>query len=153
MKIISGGQTGVDTAALNFAVKTGRSHGGWVQKGRTNEAGIIPSRFSGLVEAEDDIPETRTRLNVGASDATLIISDGSSSPGTAKTIQFASEMGAPLKHVSLAADLSTSAAEIRDWLNDIKPAVLNVAGPRESESPGIESKAGRLLELALSERE
>ena len=81
-KIISGGQTGVDTAALTYARTHGLPYGGWVPKGRTNEAGVISDQFNGLVEADDAIPDTRTRLNVGSSDATLIIRDGpGESPG------------------------------------------------------------------------
>lgn len=152
-KIISGGQTGVDTAALIYARSHGIPYGGWVPKGRTNEAGPIEQAFTGLVEAHDAIPDTRTRLNVGSSDATLIIWDGPrASPGTSATARFAEEMDRPCLEVQLSDGLEACAQQIRDWLARVDPVVLNVAGPRESEAPGIQDKAGRLLRMALADR-
>ncbi|MEM9104165.1 MAG: putative molybdenum carrier protein [Pseudomonadota bacterium] len=149
-KIISGGQTGVDTAALVFAKAHGIAYGGWVPKGRINEAGVIAPDFPGLVEAHDAVPDTRTRLNVGSSDATLIIWDGPrASPGTSATARFAKEMARPCLEVQLSDGLDTCADQIRDWLAQIHPVVLNVAGPRESEAPGVQDKAGQLLRLVL----
>lgn len=149
MKLISGGQTGVDMAALEFAIEAGMRHGGWVPKGRTNEAGVIPSCIGGLVEADDAQPETRTRLNVLAADATLIISDGSRSPGTDTTIRFAAERNVPIRLADLNSDLEKVSLDIRNWISRIGASVLNVAGPRESEAPGINAKAKRFLTIVF----
>lgn len=149
-KIISGGQTGVDTAALIHARSHGIPYGGWVPKGRTNEAGKISQDFKGLVEADDAVPDTRTRLNVGSSDATLILWDGpQKSPGTSATARFAAQMDRPCLEVQLSDGLEACAQQVRDWLAEVRPVVLNIAGPRESETPGIQDKAGRLLGLVL----
>ena len=149
MKLVSGGQTGVDTAALEIALERGLPYGGWVPKGRTNEDGIISDRFQGLVEAPDSIPATRTRLNARDSDATLILSDGSESPGTAITEQFARELQKPCKVVALTENTTQSVDEIRDWIEGVDPSVLNIAGPRESEAPGIREKARNFLQMVL----
>lgn len=151
MKLISGGQTGVDLAALQFAADRGLAYGGWVPKGRTNEDGIIPDRFKGLTEAPDSIPATRTRLNVEASDATLILTNGANSPGTAVTQRFAAEAKRPCLSVSLGGDLAWAVADARRWLEDVRPAVLNIAGPRESEAPGIGGLSRMFLEMTLDD--
>lgn len=150
MKLISGGQTGVDLAALGYARDHGLPYGGWVPKGRTNEDGVIPALFEGLREAGDSVPATRTRLNVEASDATLILTDGADSPGTAVTKRFADELGKPCMTVSLGDDMTAAAARARRWIAGIGPDILNIAGPRESEAPGIGALARRFLELALN---
>ena len=150
-KIISGGQTGVDTAALVFAKAHTIAYGGWVPKGRINELGRISDRFTGLAEAHDAVPDTRTRLNVGSADATLIIRDGSQkSPGTSATVRFAEEMGRPWLEVQLSNGPQVCAPKIAAWLSDVRPVVLNVAGPRESEAPGIQDKAEQLLAMVFA---
>ncbi len=149
MKIISGGQTGVDSAALEFALQNSLRHGGWVPKGRLNENGRIPAQFKGLVEALTPEPNERTRLNAGSSDATLIITDRSQSPGTTYTSEVAKELGKPV----LCIDLSQNGEKLRErlwhWLTSTDPVVLNIAGPRESEAPGIQSKALTFLNTTL----
>ena len=152
VKIISGGQTGVDTAALEFAIGAGIAHGGWVPKGRTNEAGIIPDHFVGVVEAADSLPLTRTRLNITSSDATLVITDGAPSAGTDATIEFARVSGIPIRIVELRSDIATKAVATRRWLIRLKPAVLNIAGPRESEAPGIGKETLKFLALVFEDR-
>lgn len=149
MKLVSGGQTGVDTAALDYAFRHGLPYGGWVPKGRTNEDGVISAKYLGLSEAPDSIPATRTRLNVEHSDATLILSDGSESPGTAITAQFAEDLGKPCMIVVLGDDLLASVPNVKKWIETTNPSALNIAGPRESEAPGIQDKAGRFLEMVL----
>ncbi|NOD48712.1 MULTISPECIES: putative molybdenum carrier protein [unclassified Ruegeria] len=141
MKIISGGQTGVDLAALEFAMQLGLIYGGWIPKGRTNEAGGIPEHYSGLVEAFSSEPDVRTRLNVSSSDATLIITDGSESPGTNYTQQVALESAKPLMLVNLSGGTQSQIEQVQRWIASNKPLALNIAGPRESEAPGINVKA------------
>ena len=75
-RIVSGGQTGADRAALDVAVELAIDCGGWVPRGRLAEDGVIPDRYAGLVEADDERPAVRTALNVRDSDATLILSHG-----------------------------------------------------------------------------
>ncbi len=149
MKIISGGQTGVDTAALDFAIQRGLSYGGWVPKGRTNEAGLIPARYQSLFEASSSNPNERTRLNVSSSDATLILTDGSESPGTLYTHQVAKELGKAVIRVVISADTKAQQVQVRKWVATINPTVLNIAGPRESEASGVHAKTLAFLDGAM----
>jgi hypothetical protein len=79
-KIVSGGQTGADQAALDVALERGLQVGGWVPKGRLAEDGPIPERYSGLVETQSSDPAVRTSLNLRDSDATLIVSHSPADP-------------------------------------------------------------------------
>ena len=87
MKIISGGQTGVDRAALDAALETGIECGGFCPKGRRSEDGIIPEKYP-LTETKTDQYPERTELNVKKSDATLVLIDGEADRGTALTISL-----------------------------------------------------------------
>ena len=151
MKIISGGQTGVDTAALKAAVSLGLPYGGWVPRGRTNEEGKISDAFSLLRESESAETDVRTILNVQDSDALLVLTDGNKSGGTELAISEARRRNIPFLVVTLTDGNETGASdEIKDFLRIFKPKALNVAGPRESEAKGICLKAQRLLTGALS---
>lgn len=149
MKIVSGGQTGVDLAALEFARQNGLAYGGWVPKGRTNEAGRIPDYLTGLTETQSENVEERTKCNVVTSDATLIFVDGSASPGTDQTLVFAREAGKPHLVVDLAEGTETCAHRVTSWLKSAPIAVLNVAGPRNSEAPGIGAHVRAVLDQVL----
>jgi hypothetical protein len=144
--IFSGGQSGVDRAALDAALNAGAEIGGWCPAGRGAEDGPIPARYA-LRESRSPAPETRTRLNIRDSDATLIIVDGIWDAGTRLTRTLAEELDRPYHVADLAADADPTA--VAGWLNKLEIRVLNIAGPRESESPGIGAKAqdfvGRLL--------
>lgn len=95
-RIISGGQTGVDRAALEWALANGVPHGGWCPRGRLAEDGVIPSQFQ-LRETESEDYTTRTRRNVQEADATVIFSARKTmTGGTAQTAEFAKERGKPL---------------------------------------------------------
>ncbi|WP_143534841.1 putative molybdenum carrier protein [Ruegeria meonggei] len=146
MKIVSGGQTGVDIAALEFARENGLPYGGWVPKGRTNEAGRIPDRFSGLVETPTESVSERTKRNVVFADATLIFIDGSTSPGTLQTVDFAIDAGKPHLIVDLRGGTDTCAQQVRVWLASTPIEVLNIAGPRASEAPGVGARARAVLD-------
>lgn len=149
MKIVSGGQTGVDMAALEFARQNGFAYGGWVPKGRMNEDGRIPAQFDGLTETQSEDVVERTRCNVLSSDATLIFVDGSISPGTQQTIVFAEETGKLHLTVDVRKGIATSAAHVSEWLQANPVSVLNIAGPRASEAPQIGAQVRAVLDRTL----
>ncbi len=141
-KIVSGGQTGVDRAALDAAIALGIPHGGWCPKGRLAEDGTIPPQYL-LAETESPDYAVRTERNVRDSDGTLILCRGIPTGGTELTLRLAERWGKPHLVVDLdrPADLETA----RRWLAECRPAVLNVAGPRESQSRGIAAAAEAFL--------
>ncbi|MCA9243532.1 MAG: hypothetical protein KDA32_06230, partial [Phycisphaerales bacterium] len=94
--IVTGGQTGVDRAAMDFAIEVGIPLCGWIPQGRLDEHGVIPARYPGLVESDDADPGVRTRLNVRDSDGTLIIARGQLAGGTRLTAEEAARLNRPL---------------------------------------------------------
>jgi hypothetical protein len=146
MKIVSGGQTGVDRAALDVALELGIECGGWCPAGRGAEDGPIDARYP-LRETPSADPEQRTEWNVRDSDATLILASGSPSPGTELTIETARRLGRPL--YTFHAGSPEDVGMFRRWLQVYRVRTLNVAGPRESESPGIYAEARRILTALL----
>lgn len=151
-KIVSGGQTGADRAALDFALAHGLRIGGWVPRGRLAEDGRISAHYTGLIETESPDPAVRTQLNVRDSDATLILSHGPLSGGSLLTYQEATRTGKPVLHLDLE-DLDHAAAveRFRHWLATVQPTTLNVAGPRASDDPGIAGATVCLLGASLGE--
>ena len=138
MKIISGGQTGADRAALDAAMESDVATGGWVPKGRKAEDGPIADTYSNLTETDSAHYETRTRFNVRDSDATLILTHGELHGGSRFTRDEAESQGKPYQHVDLNHYTIDEAVElIRDWLEGLDGTTLNVAGPRESSDPKI----------------
>src|SRR6185312_5458286 len=131
-RIISGGQTGVDIAALDAALAVGFPCGGWVPRGRFNEDGPIDPRYP-VKETDSRKLALRTEWNVRDADATLILSRGALSGGSALTERLAQRYAKPCLHVDLAVlSIEEAASRIIDWLDGIDGAVLNVAGPRAS---------------------
>ena len=152
-KIISGGQTGVDRAALDFAIRTGLPYGGRIPRGRAAEDGTIDAAaYPHLEEAASADPDERTRLNVEESDGTLVIAKGPPDRGTRLTLEFARDTGKPYSYVDLeSADFPTAADRVRSFVSGHGIQVLNVAGPRESKvRGGIYADAMRLLGQALA---
>ena len=150
-KIISGGQTGADRAALDVAIALGIPHGGYVPRGRLAEDGPLDARYC-MVELADESYDARTEANVLASDATLIVSIGPLSGGSALTRRLAEEHRKPCLHVDRAAcGREQAAATIQAWLADRRPAVLNVAGPPESTTPGIYAEVREVLRAVLAD--
>lgn len=150
-RIISGGQTGVDRAGLVAAMTYCIPIGGWLPKGRLAEDGVVPEDFYDMQECEGGYRE-RTRANVRSAHATLILSDRFPiTGGTAYTAEMAVSMNKPHKIVNL--DPDDAVGQIRDWMlsledsleKELKKIILNVAGPRESVSPGIFAKAKKVL--------
>lgn len=144
-KIISGGQTGVDRAALDAALALGLPCGGFVPKGRLAEDGLIDPKYP-MVEIDTPDYIERTLKNVQAADATLIIAQGKLTGGTQMTVDFARDEDKPC----LTIDLKKGSApqwiqKIRKFFDDSRPVILNVAGPRESLRPGIYEQAFDLL--------
>jgi Circularly permutated YpsA SLOG family len=156
LKIVCGGQTGVDRAALDAAIALHIAYGGWCPRGGWAEDYPDPP---GLLAVYPDLkatpsadPAVRTRWNVRDSDRTLILVGAgglAASPGTGLTVDYAEEIGRP--HLVVPVDDDDAARQMSAWLAGTPDAlILNVAGPRESEAPGIYGKARRLLEAALN---
>ena len=137
-KIISGGQTGADRAALDFAIVHGIAHGGWCPRGRWAEDGTIDARYS-LTETPSSDPAQRTEWNVRDSDGTLIISVARELVGGSKlTMEFAAAHQKPWLHLWRHPDLEVGARHLSEFLETHPIKVLNIAGPRSSEEPGVE---------------
>jgi hypothetical protein len=137
-RIISGGQTGADRAALDFALENGLATGGYVPRGRMAEDGRIPDLYQNLVETETENPAIRTELNVRGSDATLIISHSRLTGGSLLTKQFTERHRKPVLHIDLSADQTRVAVEkAKNFLASSPCSVINIAGPRLSEDPLI----------------
>jgi predicted Rossmann fold nucleotide-binding protein DprA/Smf involved in DNA uptake len=150
-KIISGGQTGVDRAALDLAIKAGIEAGGYVPKGRAAEDGRIPDTYPNLIETETDDPAQRTELNVLHSDATMIIFRNALAGGSKLTAEFAERYKKPFMQIDLSSgDLETLSRDAKQWLDTISGEILNIAGPRASEDTEIYSKAKQFLERVFS---
>jgi hypothetical protein len=145
-RIVSGGQTGVDRAALDVAMALGLSCGGWVPRGRRAEDGRVPDCYP-LRETAAFSYARRTRLNVRDADATLILTRGEPAGGTALTVDMAIRLERPILVLDLNADANPAAA--RRWLAALRVRVLNVAGPRESGCPGIYAQSRAFLEALL----
>jgi hypothetical protein len=150
MQVISGGQTGVDRGALDAAIRAGIVHGGWCPQGRLAEDGRIPERY-GLRETDSRQYAVRTERNVLDSDATLILCRGRPIGGTELTLRLARRHKRP--HLVVDLDQPSDPAAVTAWLkqNDIK--VLNVAGPRESQSPGIEAVSRDFMVCVLGDQD
>jgi len=142
-RVISGGQTGVDRAALDMAIRLDIPCGGWCPHGRLAEDGIVP-RVYPLVETPSSQYEERTEWNVRDSDGTLVLTWGPPSEGTGYTVFMARRHGRPCLVVDLAT--SPSVSEALAWIAEEKIRVLNVAGPRASKCPWIRDFATAYLE-------
>ena len=182
-RIVSGGQTGVDRAALDVALELGIAQGGWCPRGRLAEDGRIADRYR-LVETESSEYRVRTEQNVLDSDGTLVlfrgvsggeemgtgseprsrkagdvrcgevpvpISSPSLSGGTELTLRLAEAHGRPVLAIDL--DRPPTVEVVLAWLRGHGIAVLNVAGPRESQSPGIGQRAAAFLRQLLANGE
>ena len=130
-KIVSGGQTGVDRAGLDFAIARGLGHGGWCPKGRRAEDGAIPERY-GLRECASAAYKTRTRLNVADSDGTLVLLRGRPKGGTLLTVRLCRELGKALFVIDLDRGMDGVSENFCEWVRGNGIEVLNVAGPRQT---------------------
>ena len=149
MKIISGGQTGVDRAALDVALKRGIECGGWCPTGRLDEFGRIPDQYP-LQELEVGGFTERTLKNVKDSDGTVVIYPGKLSGGTEQTVRFSVEQQRPHQLIDASkVSVEEAAKLISDFVRKSKISVLNIAGPRQSEWPEGYDYATRALEAFL----
>jgi hypothetical protein len=150
LKIISGGQTGVDRAALDAALKHRIDCGGWCPAGRLDEFGRIPACYP-VKELEHGSFVERTMQNVKDSDATVIIYFDKLRGGTEQTVRFCIEQHRPHKLIDAAEISAESAANsIFDLVRENKIDILNVAGPRQSEWPQGYDYAFQVLDISLS---
>ncbi len=153
-KIISGGQTGADRAALDVAIKRGVEHGGWCPRGRIAEDGIIAEKYS-MTETESQNVEQRTKKNIEEADGTLVfvpqfpleITDG-----TKLTIEYAQFLLKPLLIIDLSS-CDRANEEFCLWLQENNISILNVGGPRESSAEAIydkiHNKFGEMLDFTI----
>lgn len=149
-RIVSGGQTGADRAALDVALERGIACGGWVPKGRVAEDGVIPSRYPNLLEADSIEARVRTELNVRDSDATVVFTCGAPAGGSAFTLEAADRLGKPALHLDLdVVPLPLAARRFAAWLDRVNARTLNVAGSRGSEDASIYSLTRAVLSTAL----
>ena len=148
--IVTGGQTGVDRAALDVALALGIPAGGWCPQGRRAEDGPLPLRYP---LRETPLPDyaQRTRWNIRDSDGTLVLTLGPLQGGTALTVEETQQSGKPVFVVDLAQAVPVT--DVRDWIEAHRIRTLNVAGPRASEASGIYEEARACLEALFSKRE
>jgi len=150
VKIISGGQTGVDRAALDVALKHGIDAGGSCPTGRLDEFGRIPDCYP-LKELENGGFTERTLQNVKDSDGTVIIYPGKLSGGTDQTVRFCIEQRRPCLLIDASKTPVKEAAKlIADFVREKQIDILNVAGPRESEWPQGYEYASLGLDILLN---
>ncbi len=148
-KIISGGQTGADRAALDVAIRLNIPHGGWVPRGRIAEDGPLSEKYR-LDEMPTESYAARTEQNVINSDGTLIIASGKLTGGTDLTREMALKHRKQLLGIDLTiTDHAGAASLVASWIRLRRIAVLNVAGPRASEEPGIYDHVRQILELTI----
>ncbi len=147
-KVISGGQTGVDRAALDVAMKLNIKCGGWVPKGRKAEDGVIHPRYP-MKEMESAEYADRTRQNIIDSDGTLILYLGAMSEGTKLTYELPKLLNKPYYIIDMSQPVDVEA--FRDWVNKNFVRILNIGGPRASYAPGkIYPNAFKILVKLLS---
>ena len=132
----------MDRAALDAALALGLPCGGWCPRGRKAEDGPIDARYPLRETPSADYPQ-RTEWNVRDADGTLVLTRGRPSGGTALTIALARRLGRPCLVLDLAA--SPDPDELRQWMEAEGVSLLNVAGPRESQHPGIQNDARAFL--------
>lgn len=150
LKIISGGQTGVDRAALDVALRHGIECGGWCPAGRLDEFGKIPDYYP-IQELQDGSFTERTLQNVKDSDGTVIIYPVELRGGTEQTVRFCVELKRPDELIDASKLSAEGAAKlIGDFVRKNKIGILNVAGPRQSEWPEGYAYASRAVDIFLT---
>ena len=149
LKIISGGQTGVDRAALDVALRHGFGCGGWCPAGRLDEFGRIPDHYP-IQELQGGGFTERTLQNVKDSDGTVVIYSAELRGGTEQTVRFCVDLKRPHQLIDASKISAEDATKlIADFVRKNKIGILNVAGPRQSEWPEGYDYAFRALSAFL----
>jgi hypothetical protein len=151
-RIVSGGQTGADRGGLDAAIRLGLAHGGWCPKGRRAEDGTIPAQYR-LTETKSRTYSERTRRNVIDSDATVVFTKGLPTAGSRLTIEMTDEEDRPMLHIDISGwpgDRGEDVETFRGWLAARHVSTLNVAGSRESKTPGLQRLVEQFLVEALA---
>ena len=144
LKVVSGGQTGVDRVALDVAIETGLEHGGWCPANRRAEDGQIPDCYD-LVSTESKNYAVRTEQNIVDSDGTIVFYLGKASGGTALTINLAKKHNKPFLEIELSDSEPELPDQICQWISQQQISILNVAGPRLSSSPELPDRIRPVL--------
>ena len=148
-KIISGGQTGADQAALDASIKLGIPHGGWIPKGRMTENGPLPDKYD-LIEMPTKSYPDRTKKNIKESDGTLILSHGRLTGGSEYTRKWAVKYSKPMAHINLSSVTPFDAAVlINNWIVEYDIKMINIAGPRASKDSKIYQSTLDIIESVL----
>lgn len=159
-RIVTGGQTGVDRAALDAAISLNFDYGGWCPKNRIDEKDTIPEKYKNLKEVSGEFKsdkenyDARTKKNIEDSDATLIITPRTPLPdiirdGTILTIEYAKKQAKPYLIIDLSEPIRNNSELIIDWIQENRISILNIGGPRESTHPGIYRVTLGLLQITL----
>ncbi len=149
LKIVSGGQTGVDRAALDAALESGVSAGGWCPEGRQAEDGPIAEKYP-LQELPDGSYKERTLKNVQDSDATVIIYFESISGGTGETLAYCLKENKPYLLIDGSGISEESASkQIKHFIDENQISLLNVAGPRASKEKRAYEYTKQVITLML----
>ncbi|MGI8545490.1 MAG: putative molybdenum carrier protein [Aridibacter sp.] len=145
-KIVSGGQTGADRAAFDFALEKGIEIGGFVPKGRRAEDGRISDKYPNLTETSNKNYAERTELNIINSDATLILSHGKLKGGSLLTRRLAKRHKMAFLHIDFSEfDICSAVLHTKDFLHLIECKILNIAGSRASGDAEIYKKTKKFL--------
>ena len=148
-KIISGGQTEADHAALDVAIKLGIPHGGWIPKGRISEDGPLPDKYK-LQEMPTENYSECIKQNVIDSTGTLIISYGRLTGNS----DYARKMALRHRRQILGIDLnqtidSKAASLLNDWIQLYRIEILYVIGPSSTVNPDVGKHTKLIVEWAL----
>jgi hypothetical protein len=158
LTIVSGGQTGVDRAALDVAIELGIPYRGWCPKGGWAEdmpspPGVL-ALYPELRETPEADPRQRSEWNVRDCDRLMVLVDRaglSVSKGTAFALECAKALAKP--HIVIAVDAGEAAGTAASFLGGGQgPLAVCIGGPRESEAPGIYAKAKNFLSRVLARR-
>ena len=148
-KIISGGQTGADQAALDTAIQWKIPHGGCIPKGRMTEAGRLPEKYK-LTEMTAENCQKSTEKNVIDSDGTLVITHGHLTGDSLLTRLKAEEHNKAYLHINLDKTGVHQAAHIvNKWVDDENIETLNVAGSKLSKDKYIYTATRQILATVL----
>jgi len=150
IKLVSGGQSGADIAALDFAIEHGIAHGGWCPRGRLAENGTIDARYQLKETPSEEYPQ-RTEWNVRDSDGTVVFSIATIlTGGSKKTVELAHRHHKPVIHIARDGGLASPEQDLMRFIRDYEIQVLNVAGPRASKEPEVYGFVKQVLDKALA---